>query len=51
MNALTKFSIALLLLTAVAIAAYLYVAPGSEEARLALSRLSALSNPAPPKGL
>jgi len=31
--------------------AALNIRPGSEEARLALSRLSALSNPAPPKGL
>src|SRR5258706_3073 len=31
--------------------AALKIRPGSEEARLALSRLSALSNPAPPKGL
>jgi len=31
--------------------AALNIRPGSEEARLALSRLSALSNPAPPRGL
>jgi tetratricopeptide (TPR) repeat protein len=31
--------------------AALNIRPGSEEARLALSRLSALSSPAPPKGL
>jgi tetratricopeptide (TPR) repeat protein len=31
--------------------AALNIRPGSEEARLALGRLSALSNPAPPKGL
>jgi len=31
--------------------AALTIRPGSEEARLAVSRLSALSNPAPPKGL
>jgi tetratricopeptide (TPR) repeat protein len=31
--------------------AALNIRPGSEEARLAVSRLSALSNPAPPKGL
>jgi tetratricopeptide (TPR) repeat protein len=31
--------------------AALNIRPGSEEARIALSRLSALSNPSPPKGL